>query len=218
LLDEAWCFVFFGGAVCSGAMIVALSGAPAGAASTTFDGSPAAEADALAGVDAVTAAPELPAAVSGAGVVWAAAGCAVFGKTAAVTGVGAAAFTAAGLSLGGAAAIEAAGRDAGFAGAVTVAGAAVVVGAVDAGAAGATDGTASARTLVTIARAATGIFSGSLGRSIRENTTPAPAVAPIAVATKTTRAVRAKLGAGAKYPHSGLKLPPERINTPASQA
>jgi hypothetical protein len=220
LLDEAWCFVFFGGAVCSGAMIVALSGAPAGAASTTFDGSPAAEADALAGADAVTAAPELPAAVGSAGVVWAAAGAAVFGKTAAVDAadVGAGAFTAAGLSLGGAAAIEAAGRDAGFAGAVTVAGAAVVVGAVDAGAAGATDGTASARTLVTIARAATGIFSGSLGRSIRENTTPAPAVAPIAVATKTTRAVRAKLGAGAKYPHSGLKLPPERINTPASQA
>jgi hypothetical protein len=219
LLDEAWCFVFFGGAVCSGAMVVVLSGAP-GAASTTFDGSPAAEADALAGADAVTAAPELPAAVGSAGVVWAAAGAAVFGKTAAVDAadVGAGAFTAAGLSLGGAAAIEAASRDAGFAGAVIFAGAAVVVGAVDAGAAGATDGTASARTLVTIARAATGVFSGSLGRSIRESTTPTPAVAPIAVATKTTRAVRAKPGAGAKYPHSGLKLPPERINTPASQA
>jgi hypothetical protein len=63
---------------------------------------------------------------------------------------------------------------------------------------GATEGTAAARTLVTIARAATGTFSGSLGRSIKESTTPAPAVAPIAVATKTTRAVRAKLGAGAK--------------------
>ncbi|MGA8698169.1 MAG: hypothetical protein WB689_30905, partial [Xanthobacteraceae bacterium] len=57
---------------------------------------------------------------------------------------------------------------------------------------------AAARTLVTIARAATGVFSGSLGRSTRESTTPAPVVAPIAVATKTTRAVRAKLGAGAK--------------------
>ena len=57
---------------------------------------------------------------------------------------------------------------------------------------------AAARTLVTIARAATGLFSGSLGRSNRESTTPAPAVAPIAVATKTTRAMRAKLGAGAK--------------------
>ena len=54
------------------------------------------------------------------------------------------------------------------------------------------------RTLVTIARAAAGVFSGSLGRSIRESTTPAPAVAPIAVATRTTRAVRAKLGAGTK--------------------
>jgi hypothetical protein len=65
------------------------------------------------------------------------------------------------LSLGGAAATEA-GGDAGFAGAVAVAGDVVGAGAV-----GATDGTAAARTLVTIARAATGVFSGSLGRSIR---------------------------------------------------
>jgi hypothetical protein len=136
----------------------------------------------------------------------AAAGAAVFGNAADAV-VGATAFAAAdvagggvvredarasGLSLGGAAATEA-GGDAGFAGAVAVA--ADVVGA---GAAGATDGTAAARTLVTIARAATGVLSGSLGRSIRESTTPAPAVAPIAVATRTTRAVRAKLGAGAK--------------------
>jgi hypothetical protein len=91
-----------------------------------------------------------------------------------------------GLPLGGATAAEA-GGDASFAGAV-----------IAAGAAAATDGTAATRTLVTIARAATGVFSGSLGRSTRESTTPAPAVAPIAVATKTTRAVRAKLGAGAK--------------------
>jgi hypothetical protein len=59
------------------------------------------------------------------------------------------------------------------------------------------DGIAVARTLVTMARAATGVFSGSPGRSISEKTTPAPAIAPIAVATRTTRAVRAKLGAGA---------------------
>jgi hypothetical protein len=97
-----------------------------------------------------------------------------------------------GLSPGAAAAMEA-GRGAGFAGAAELAAA---TGA--AGAAGETDGTAAVRTLVTIARAATGVFSGSLGRSMSERTTPAPAVAPIAVATSTTRAVRAKLGAGAK--------------------
>jgi hypothetical protein len=182
-------------------MIAVLSDASAGAASTTFDGSPA---------DAGTAVPELTGAMGSADVVWAAAGAAVFGNTAAVdaAGVGAAIFAAggiagwvggvvredaraevSGLSLGGAAATEACG-DAGFAGAVTVAGEVTV--------AGATDGTAAVRTLVTIARAATGVFSGSLGRSTRESTTPAPAVAPIAVATKITRAVRAKLGAGAK--------------------
>jgi len=184
LLDEAWCFVFFAGGACSGAMIVALSAAPVDAASTTFDGSAAAEADAFAGADAGTAAPASTASAGSADVVWAGAGAAVFGRTAAVdaAGVGAATFAAAGLLLGGAA-TEARDGDAGFAGAVTV---------------GAADGTASARTLVTIARAATGVFSGSLGRSMRESTTPAPAVAPIAVATKTTRAVRAKLGAGAK--------------------
>src|SRR5262249_36172815 len=95
-----------------------------------------------------------------------------------------------GLSLCGATATVA-GGDAGCTGATTA-------GAVGAGAAGTTDGTAAARTLVTIAREAIGVFSGSLGRSIRERTTPAPAVAPIAVATKTTRAVPAKLDAGAK--------------------
>jgi hypothetical protein len=206
-LDETWFFVFFGGA-CSGATMVVLSGASAGAASTTFDDSPAAgnavaaEADALAGgeMSKLTAA-------AGATVVWAAAGAAVFGDTAAGDAVvGAAAFAASGwidgvaredalvstLSLGAVAATEA-GGDAGFAGAVTVAGTAVRTGA-----AGATDGTAPVRTLVTIARAATGLLSGSLGRSIRESTTAGQVVAPIAVATKTTRAVRAKLGAGAK--------------------
>jgi hypothetical protein len=205
-LDETWCFALFGGAAWSGAMIAVLSGA----ASTTFDGSPAAgnavaaESDSLAAADAGTASPELTVAMGSADVVWAAAGAAVFGNTAAVdaAGVGAAMFAAgsiagwvggvvredtraevSGLSLGGAAATEA-GGDAGFAGAVIVAGAA--------------DGTAAARTLVTIARAATGVCSGSFGRSTRESTTPAPAVAPIAVATKITRAVRAKLGVGAK--------------------
>lgn len=63
---------------------------------------------------------------------------------------------------------------------------------------GATDGTAVSRTLVTMARAAIGVFCASAGRSTSDRTTPAPAVAPIAVATRTTRAVRAKLGAGAK--------------------
>ncbi len=83
---------------------------------------------------------------------------------------------------------------AGFAGAAFGGG----VGATATDAAGETEGTAAARTLVTMARAATGVRSGSLGRSMSERTTPAPAVAPIAVATSTTRAVRAKLGAGAK--------------------
>ena len=196
---EAWCFALFAGAACSGATIVVLSGASVGAASTTFDGSPAAgnavaaEVGALAAADAGAAVSELTVATGSAGVECAAAG--VFGNAAAVdaAGVGAAAFAGSvvrvevsRLSPGGAAATEA-GGEAGFAGA-----------AVTAGAAGATDGTAAARTLVTIARAATGLFSGSLGRSNRESTTPAPAVAPIAVATKTTRAMRAKLGAGAK--------------------
>jgi hypothetical protein len=63
---------------------------------------------------------------------------------------------------------------------------------------GATDGTAVSRTLVTIARAAIGVFCAPAGRSTSDRTTPAPAVAPIAVATRTTRTVRAKLGAGAK--------------------
>ena len=97
-----------------------------------------------------------------------------------------------GLSFG-ATATAATGGSAGFG--VVAGGAAVVIGVATVGA---TEGTAAARTLVTMARAATGTFSGSLGRSSRDSTTPAPAVAPIAVATRTTRAVRAKLGAGAK--------------------
>ena len=201
-MDEARCFAFFGGGVCSGATIALLSGASAGVVATTFDGSPA---DALADGAAETAVPGVAAVLGDMDVASAAAGATVFGDAVDAV-VGAATFAAAGvagggivredarasgLSLGGAAATEA-GGDAGFAGAVAVAG-------DDGGAAvGATDGTAAARTLVTIARAAAGVFSGSLGRSIRESTTPAPAVAPIAVATRTTRAVRAKLGAGAK--------------------
>jgi hypothetical protein len=98
-----------------------------------------------------------------------------------------------GLSFGAAAATEAGDDGLAVAGDGLVAGAAVVGGAT-----GAIDGTAAVRTLVTIARAAVGVFSGSAERSIKESTTPAPAVAPIAVATRTTRAVRAKLGAGAK--------------------
>jgi len=202
-LDEARCFAFFGGGVCSGATIALLSGASAGVVATTFDGSPA---DALADGAAETVVPGVAAVLGGIDVASAAAGATVFGDAVDAV-VGAAAFAAAGvagggvvredarasgLSLGGAAATEA-GGDAGFAGAVAVAGDDGGAGAV-----GATDGTAAARTLVTIARAAAGVFSGSLGRSIRESTTPAPAVAPIAVATRTTRAVRAKLGAGAK--------------------
>ena len=201
-MDEARCFAFFGGGVCSGAMIALLSGASAGVVAT-FDGSPA---DALADGAAETAVPGVAAVLGDMDVASAAAGATVFGDAVDAV-VGAAAFAAAGvagggavredarasgLSLGGAAATEA-GGDAGFAGAVAVAGDDGGAGAV-----GATDGTAAARTLVTIARAAAGVFSGSLGRSIRESTTPAPAVAPIAVATRTTRAVRAKLGAGAK--------------------
>ena len=55
-------------------------------------------------------------------------------------------------------------------------------------------------TLVTMAWAVIdAVLSRSLaGRSISERTTAAPAVAPMAVATSTTRAVRIKLGAGAK--------------------
>src|SRR6516165_4281683 len=179
-------------------MIALLSGASAGVVAT-FDGSPA---DALADGAAATVVPGVAAVLGGIDVASAAAGATVFGDAVDAV-VGAAAFAAAGvagggvvredarassLSLGGAAATEA-GGDAGFAGAVAVAG--------DDGGAGAV-GAMAARTLVTIARAAAGVFSGSLGRSIRESTTPAPAVAPISVATRTTRAVRAKLGAGAK--------------------
>jgi hypothetical protein len=194
-------------------MIVVLSGASAGAASTTFGSSAVAEAWAVAGVAAVTAAPASAVVAAGTGMIPLAAGASgavlgdeVFADTeAAGKGAGAAAFAAggitgwvcgvvredaraeiSGLPLGGATAAEADGGES-FAGAV-----------IAAGAAAATDGTAAARILVTIARAATGVFSGSLGRSTRERTTPTPAVAPIAVATKTTRAVRAKLGAGAK--------------------
>ena len=198
-MDEARCFAFFGGGVCSGAAKALLSGASASVVATTFDGSPA---DALADGAAETAVPGVAAVLGDIDVASAAAGAALFGDAVDAV-VGAAAFAAvgvagggavredaraSGLSLGGAAATEA-GGDAGFAGAVAVAG--------DDGGAGAV-GAMAARTLVTIARAAAGVFSGSLGRSIRESTTPAPAVAPIAVATRTTRAVRAKLGAGAK--------------------
>ena len=89
-------------------------------------------------------------------------------------------------------------------GAASVAVAELGIGAANAGA---------ACTLVTIACAAIdAVRSWSAdGRSISESTTAAPAVAPMAVATNTTRTVRMKLGAGARYPHSELKLPAERI-------
>src|SRR5262249_17792171 len=103
-----------------------------------------------------------------------------------------------GFSLGAAAATGEEDFAAATAGAV-IAGATVVCGAAGVGGeTAAIDGNAVVRTLVTIARAAVGVFSGSPERSINEITTPAPAVAPMAVATRTTRAVRAKLGAGAK--------------------
>jgi hypothetical protein len=209
---------FLGGAACSGATMPALSGVSAGAASTTCGGSAAAGSAVASPADAVAAADAAPgpAAPEPVGVAWAAPAATgdVFAETfadvsAVMPAAGAAAFVGAtgaaalcrvertarteisGLSPGAAAATEA-GRGAGFAdtaGLVAVTGAAV---------AGETDGTAAARTLVTIARAAIGVFSGSLGRPMSERTTPAPAVAPIAVATSTMRAVRAKLGAGAK--------------------
>jgi hypothetical protein len=96
---------------------------------------------------------------------------------------------------GGGGALAATGVDAG-----TGAAPAAVAGEVTAAVltVGVTDGTAVSRTLVTMARAAIGIFCASAGRSTSDRTTPAPAVAPIAVATRTTRAVRAKLGAGAR--------------------
>jgi hypothetical protein len=94
LFDVPWCFAFFGGAACSGAVMAALSGVSAGAASTTFDTSPAAEADAPAGADAGSAGPGLTAAVGRADVVRAAVGAVASGNTAAVDTVGAAAFTA----------------------------------------------------------------------------------------------------------------------------
>jgi hypothetical protein len=207
-------------------MIVVLSGASAGVASTTFGSSAAAGnavAEAWAVAGAVTAAPVsavvaagtgtiplaagagaavLGAAVLGAAVLGAAVlGAAVFGDEvfgdevfadteAAGEGVGAAAFAAGGIAgwLCGVVREDARAEISGL----------PLGGATTAEAGGGEDGTAAARTLVTIARAATGVFSGSLGRSTRESTTPAPAVAPIAVATRTTRAVRAKLGAGAK--------------------
>jgi hypothetical protein len=197
-------------------MIVVLSGASAGVASTTFGSSAAAgnavaEAWAVAGavtappVSAVVAAGTGPiplAAGAGAAVLGAAVlGAAVFGDEVfgdevfadtegAGEGVGAAAFAAGGIAgwLCGVVREDARAEISGL----------PLGGATTAEAGGGEDGTAAARTLVTIARAATGVFSGSLGRSTRESTTPAPAVAPIAVATRTTRAVRAKLGAGAK--------------------
>lgn len=222
MLGEAWRLVFFG-AACSGAMIAVLSGASADAASTAFGGSAAAgspvaaEVDAAAGADAVTGAARgattsaVAAADAGAIALTAGsaagAGAAVFGDEmfadTEAAGEGAAVI-ALGIGAGRAccvareARLEISGLSAGAGATETDADAGLTGDAVATGAAGATDGTASARTVVTIARVATGVLSGPLERSTSDRTTPAPAVAPIAVATSTTRAVRAKLGAGAK--------------------
>lgn len=148
-MDAAWRFAFFGGGACSGATIAELPAASAGATSTTFGTSAAAgnamsdDADAVAGADAFTAAPV--SAVTAAGTVAAGADGAVTADKGFADAFG--------LPLGGAAATEE-GGDAGFAGAVIVAGVAGT---------GTTDGTAAVRTLVTIARAAIGVFCGSLG-------------------------------------------------------
>jgi hypothetical protein len=88
-----------------------------------------------------------------------------------------------------------AGDDAGgAAGAVTGAATGAIGAALICEAAGA----AASCTLLTIARLATDVRSGTGVRSTSDKTTPAPAVAPIAVATSTIRAVRAKLGAEAR--------------------
>jgi hypothetical protein len=65
--------------------------------------------------------------------------------------------------------------------------------------AAATGGWSTTGTLVTSACAANEVFAASAaGRGTKEMITAAPAVAPIAVATSTMRAVRMKLGAGAR--------------------
>lgn len=167
--ELAWRFVFLVGAAGSGAAVVVLSGTSAGAASATL----AASAEAGGVAEAVLA---LAAGAVGAGVAG--------GVLADFADASAGAAALPECDDGGADTPGCGGPIAGT--------------AVATGAAGVADGTAAVRMLVTIARAATGVFSGSVGWSISDKTTPAPAVAPIAVATSTTRAVRAKLGAGAK--------------------
>ena len=138
-MDEARCFAFFGGGVCSGAMIALLSGASTGVVATTFDGSPA---DALADGAAETVVPGVAAVLGGIDVASAAAGATVFGDAVDAV-VGAAAFAAAGVAGGGVV------REDARACSLSLGGA-----------------------------AATGVFSGSLGRSIRESTTPAQSLSP----------------------------------------
>ncbi len=223
---DAWRFAFFGGGV-SGAIIPGLSGTLTGAASAacgaTLDPTAAvvAEEDAAA---TLTFALAVVAAMAGAGAgaelladndVAGADGTGVADASAtsggvAVTTVDGGAATACGCACGIArAAVRADASDLAAGGGVLAAtgadagtGAALLAVAGELTAAvltvGATDGTAVSRTLVTMARAAIGVFCASAGRSTSDRTTPAPAVAPIAVATRTTRAVRAKLGAGAR--------------------
>lgn len=54
-LEAAWCFAFFGGTGCSGAMIVLLSAVSADAASTALEGSAAPDEEAVAAVEVVAA-------------------------------------------------------------------------------------------------------------------------------------------------------------------
>jgi len=217
-LPDAWRFAFFDGAV-SGAIMLGLSGTSAGAASVacgaTLDPT-AVVADALAvSVAVASAGVELVADngivdADGAGVADAGGTSAGVAVTTVDGGAASGGLTACGcicgiaraavrvdapsLSAGGDA-LAATGVGAGVGAALTPV-AAEVTAAVPT--AGATDGTAVSRTLVTMARVAIGIFCASAGRSTSDRTTPAPAVAPIAVATRTTRAVRARLGVGAR--------------------
>ena len=61
-----------------------------------------------------------------------------------------------------------------------------------------------------VVRAATDAWP--VGKSTSDKTTPPPAVAPMAVATKTICMLRLKLFAPATYPHSGWKFFARRIS------
>lgn len=219
---DVWRFAFFGDSV-SGAIILGLSGTLTGAASAACGATPDPIAAVIVDEDAaatLTFALAVAAAVAGAG---AGAELLADNDVAEANGAGAdgaGATDAVGTSAGVAVATVEGGAAGGGLTACGIARAVVRAEALGLSATGAragtaltaiageltaavptvgaTDGTAVSRTLVTMARAAIGVFCASAGRSTSDRTTPAPAVAPIAVATRTTRAVRAKLGAGAK--------------------